>query len=87
MKTYTLFCIENLIEVIQEKRALKMDISTLNLQTTENIKLDEKLVQFMRKAWEDELNLFFVHVNTYGFIYTNPFSNFKNLQWKPLALV
>ncbi|EIL82741.1 hypothetical protein P8815_17985 [Bacillus altitudinis] len=77
MKTFTLFCIENLIEVIQEKRSIKMDISTLNLQTTENIQLDVKQVQHMRKAWEDELNLFFVHVNTYGFIYTNPFSNFK----------
>lgn len=85
MKTYTLFCIENLIEVIQEKRALKMDISTLNLQTTENIKLDEKLVQFMRKAWEDELNLFFVHVNTYGFIYTNPFSNFKKFAMEAIG--
>lgn len=77
MKTFTLFCIENLIEDIQEKRSMKMDISTLNLQTTENIQLDVKQVQHLRKAWEDELNLFFVHVNTYGFIYTNPFSNFK----------
>ncbi|WP_226567831.1 hypothetical protein [Bacillus stratosphericus] len=77
MKTFTEFCKQNLIEVIQEKRSMHMDMSTLNLQTTENIQLDVKQVQLMPKVWEEELNLFFVHVNTYGFIYTNPFSNFK----------
>ncbi|UUD44621.1 hypothetical protein [Bacillus pumilus] len=85
MKTFTLFCIENLIEVIQEKRSIHMDTSTLNLQTTENIQLYVKQVQLMRKAWEDELNLFFVHVNTYGFIYTNPFSNFKKFAFEAIS--
>ncbi|WP_431818826.1 hypothetical protein [Bacillus pumilus] len=79
MKTYTDYCKAELTRILYQELtwATHLDLSELTLYMIESIHLTDEQIDTMTEAWKNELNLFYIHLNSYGLIYTNPFSDRK----------
>ncbi|MGQ9024239.1 hypothetical protein [Bacillus sp. 18-5] len=79
MKTFTDYCKAELTRILYEELnwSTHLELSKLTSHMTERIHITDEQVDNMTEAWKNELNLFYLHLNSYGLIYTNPFSDRK----------
>lgn len=79
MKTYTDYCKAELTRILYEELtwSTHLELSNLTSHMIERIHITDEQIDNMTEAWKNELNLFYIHLNSYGFIYTNPFSDRK----------
>ncbi|WP_350303293.1 hypothetical protein [Bacillus pumilus] len=79
MKTFTDYCKAELTRILYEELtwSTHLDLTELNTHMIERIHITDEQIDNMTEAWNNELNLFYLHLNSYGLIYTNPFSNRK----------
>ncbi|QNP18340.1 hypothetical protein H9S87_18830 (plasmid) [Bacillus pumilus] len=79
MKTFTDYCKAELTRILYEELnwSTHLELSKLTSHMTERIHITDEQVDNMTEAWKNELNLFYIHLNSYGLIYTNPFSDRK----------
>ncbi|WP_144481724.1 hypothetical protein [Bacillus pumilus] len=76
---YTDYCKAELTRMLYHELtwATHLDLSELTLHMIESIHLPDEQIDNMTEVWKNELNLFYIHLNSYGLIYTNPFSDRK----------
>lgn len=79
MKTYTDYCKAELTRILYEELtwSTHLELSNLTSHMIERIHITDEQIDNMTEVWKNELNLFYIHLNSYGLIYTNPFSDRK----------
>ena len=86
---YTDYCKAELTRMLYHELtwATHLDLSELTLHMIESIHLPDEQIDNMTEVWKNELNLFYIHLNSYGLIYTNPFSDRKKFIMKAITVI